>query len=465
MKKIKLLFISLFVLGVTMFSCKVVDVEDVNLTTNEKDSKALNRARISYEERLKNDPTLKKFNIKPMWNSNSVVTSKNTIELPFTIDDKFRLPFIEGNKDIVGRERLVFIEKGSKFIPYIVRYMPTKLFKGDIKKISTVNAKKNNFDGIISVRTLDKTGVTILHFANGKMYKKFKGKLISDKNKKGRITGWIYREPWVTLSWDGHEVVFNYHDGMLVQTNDENNNGNDDDDDPSFCDEHPEICSNEDPCVIDPSSCGDPCLADPTACNSGGGSYTNDIKNEIQTPCLKGQVNNLITKNIGSDIVGRFNSLFGKNETRPFITFTERNAGMNAASARCNKTGPGSYELWLNKDILPNASQEYLATVVIHEILHALMYENGVAAGLQHDAMLVAFITEMTFSVQGVFPNLSNNDARSMVLAGLYNDPNVDKVFWQNTANSFGLTIENVFSTNDKYKGFDNQSFLGNHCN
>lgn len=224
-------------------------------------------------------------------------------------------------------------------------------------------------------------------------------------------------------------------------------------------------------CDVDPegniSNCQRDYMIDSWCDGEGGdgsGGYTNDIKNEIQTICLKNQVNGLMVQNIGSDIVSRFNRLFGKDETRPYITFTERNAGINGASARCNKINSGSYELWLNIEILSNASKEYLTTVVVHEMLHALMYENGVASGLQHDAMLVAYITEMTYSVQGIFPNLSDHDSRCMVLAGLYNDPNIDRGFWQRTADSFGLTLVDVFTTNDKYKGFDSQSFLGTHC-
>jgi len=81
-------------------------------------------------------------------------------------------------------------------------------------------------------------------------------------------------------------------------------------------------------------------------------------------------------------------------------------------------------QIQLNSNSLPNYSQEFIATVIMHEALHAFMLANNINPISQHNIM-VKYVGKMGASLQTMFGNasvpggLSDDDARNLALGGL----------------------------------------------
>lgn len=73
----------------------------------------------------------------------------------------------------------------------------------------------------------------------------------------------------------------------------------------------------------------------------------------------------------------------------------------------------------LNKDKLPNYSQEYIATVIIHESLHAYLTTTNNLGTWQHWNIATTFATQMSVDLQQMFPNLQGPDATNLSWSGL----------------------------------------------
>ncbi len=248
MKKTKLLLASLFflLLGIA-FSCKV-DIESLGEPIDSESNSSLKRARISFEERLKDDPTLKKYKIEPIWSSAAIY--KNTVEVAFEMEGKIYLPSIVKNQKNSGRARLIFTEKGSKFSFMIVHYMASANFKGKIKNINSQNLKANNFDGVVSTNELGSTETINFHFVDGKIIKKAYVNKDSKSKKNKRVqactetceifeieTEWYQQNPGQSepqYVYSTYRIV-----SECVMSCD-----NDPDPDPPFCEQFPDLCDN-----------------------------------------------------------------------------------------------------------------------------------------------------------------------------------------------------------------------------
>jgi hypothetical protein len=246
MKKTKLLLASLFfiLLGIA-FSCKV-DLESLGEPIDTESNNLLNRARISFEERLKNDPILKKYKIEPIWDN--AISYKNTVEVSFKMDGRIYRPSIVKNQKNSGRAKLLLTEKGSKFSIVIAHYIPSILYKGKIGSITSQNLKTNNFDGIVSMEELESDKKTNFHFINGKVVKKT---YVFDKNKtkkSGRTqictetctyyeieTEWYQQNPGVS------EPQYVY---STFRVESECVTTCDNDPDPPFCEQFPDLCND-----------------------------------------------------------------------------------------------------------------------------------------------------------------------------------------------------------------------------
>jgi hypothetical protein len=209
MKKTKLLLSSLILFWGIMFSCKI-DLENLEeLPASNENSILLKRARISFEERLKNDPLFKKYKVEPFWDK--AIYFGNTIEVAFTINGEHHRPRLKENPEIIGREKLVLVESGKKFNAILVRYIPSKEFKGKIGDINTQNIAESKFDGVVSMNVLGEETNTILYVSNGKVIKKIHVKPI-EVYKKGRVAECTtYYEQDVVVRYDSRgEWYFEY---------------------------------------------------------------------------------------------------------------------------------------------------------------------------------------------------------------------------------------------------------------
>lgn len=104
--------------------------------------------------------------------------------------------------------------------------------------------------------------------------------------------------------------------------------------------------------------------------------------------------------------LSRVNSFLTK--TTPFIY----------SNGRCD------FNITLNTDVLKDASKEFTAATIYHEIVHAYLRTSGVTGyDLQHNAIAAEYESKLESSLKSLFPNLSDLDAKSLSWGGLMDTP------------------------------------------
>jgi hypothetical protein len=111
-------------------------------------------------------------------------------------------------------------------------------------------------------------------------------------------------------------------------------------------------------------------------------------------------------------------------------------------------TSNATYEVILkfNECALHNASQEYIAATLYHEILHAYFFADGRNID-DHQEMATKYINAMKNTLLEHFPNLTNLDAEALAWGGLSKSQ-----AWQTfQQNDLGRTLD-IQNTNRKHK-------------
>lgn len=184
-------------------------------------------------------------------------------------------------------------------------------------------------------------------------------------------------------------------------------------------------------------TCG-PAPEDP---NGGGGNgiifiggneaaaATPKIENLVKDTCLANIVQKIIEKDLANVMSQRILSIFDKSETMN-LYFVDRSTNVNnePGNFRLNydpKNEISNYTIYLDLTKISNASNEYKASVIIHEITHAIIrsnltYEENKLLGEsgRHYLMLQNYIEEMKAFLQETF-TLNDEEALSMIFEGI----------------------------------------------
>ena len=124
------------------------------------------------------------------------------------------------------------------------------------------------------------------------------------------------------------------------------------------------------------------------------------------------------------------------------MSFTIKEEWMS--STTINATTVGS-TITLNLNALGNASQEYVAKVIYHEVLH--VYLGGSESG-DHATMAAKFVTPMAKALMAWFP-LSLVDATGLTWSGLKDKGSA----WNSVSPADKLSYTGI---GDRYKNFNN---------
>jgi hypothetical protein len=147
------------------------------------------------------------------------------------------------------------------------------------------------------------------------------------------------------------------------------------------------------------------------------------ITNNTTNPCLKNMVNATINRNLTTVVNTLIQKVFNTS-TKVNLTFSD---SMPLDDKIMGYTPPSNFDangnlnltVNLNKDKLPNYSQEYIATVIIHESLHAYLTTTNNLGTWQHWNIATTFATQMSVDLQQMFPNLQGPDATNLSWSGL----------------------------------------------
>lgn len=175
-----------------------------------------------------------------------------------------------------------------------------------------------------------------------------------------------------------------------------------------------------------------------------------DVKNNIQNPCLKNafdKINNAsaASTDIGWILQGVFNIW---DETD--LTIMESSTLPDTVDAQTNSGVGGTYfttTIKLNSHILPNASQEYIAVTIYHEILHSFLDYTGKRGELNQHNIIVNYIDKMKATLQRYFPNLSSNEAEALCWGGLQ-----DTADWKDMVTDNPTKVPNIIIINQNHR-------------
>lgn len=183
------------------------------------------------------------------------------------------------------------------------------------------------------------------------------------------------------------------------------------------------------------------CGPEPEDPNGGGGNgiifiggneaaaATPKIENLVKDTCLANIVQKIIEKDLANVMSQRILSIFDKSETMN-LYFVDRSTNVNnePGNFRLNydpKNEISNYTIYLDLTKISNASNEYKASVIIHEITHAIIrsnltYEENKLLGEsgRHYLMLQNYIEEMKAFLQETF-TLNDEEALSMIFEGI----------------------------------------------
>lgn len=178
----------------------------------------------------------------------------------------------------------------------------------------------------------------------------------------------------------------------------------------------------------------------------------------LQNPCLREMVTKVVYENLDNQISHIINQVFENSELfdlsfhevtdLPTITLGE-------AIVTHQDNGRILADVFLNVNILPNASQEIIVSTIIHEVLHAYLgYSRNSQLFNDHEEMANEYRGLMKNSLQNLFPNLSNKDAEALSWGGLH-----ETIAWQNLLNTNPIKANEITQINkdhaDGNKGTD----------
>lgn len=159
------------------------------------------------------------------------------------------------------------------------------------------------------------------------------------------------------------------------------------------------------------------------------------VTNHCENPCLKNIVDAIIMSNIQSMAKESLMDAFKLNQdfNLDFYESTQLSnlTGGTATLTRYDKRPDGTFanmdvRIDLNLNTLPNASQEYVALVTVHEAIHAYLYTKGFfnqygqQTVAQHDMMWSSYINVMA-GYLNTYYGMNINEAKVLATEGLQN--------------------------------------------
>jgi hypothetical protein len=163
----------------------------------------------------------------------------------------------------------------------------------------------------------------------------------------------------------------------------------------------------------------------------GPGSTFPEIINNVDDPCLRNSVNEAINLDCRNKIATFVNTVFSTSEQFHLQFHDNVLTGANANLEALTATGPLNSDptqsmtiITLNNAQLSDASKEYIAITILHEVVHAWInykFPVPVQNAQQHYLMAESYRFNMLRNaLLEMYPNLSLEDATDLTWGGLY---------------------------------------------
>lgn len=177
-------------------------------------------------------------------------------------------------------------------------------------------------------------------------------------------------------------------------------------------------------CVYIDDGTGDPGL--PPDGSGGGGDQPNiwitDIINNFTNPCFGEVLRDIMDGKLQNAIVNILCTLYSNTDILS-LQFSNADIGDYSLDGITRMQSSGSFvvaNITLNDSALYNASQEYIAATIIHEVLHAYMnYKGGVQPIIEHEDMALFYQDVMMDALLEMYPTLERWQAEALTWGGL----------------------------------------------
>jgi hypothetical protein len=179
-----------------------------------------------------------------------------------------------------------------------------------------------------------------------------------------------------------------------------------------------------------------------------------EIESKLKTPCF----NEVLAELKNNNVYGKISEIIQKidNTKRGYkysVIINENTEDADRKLIGFNANVVGNV-ITLNASILKNASKEYVARLLIHEILH--IYINYKFPSTDHQEMLNEYVGEIAAYLHTLYKT-DKKDATILALLGLQHE----KGCYNYLLKDLGVNEWDVYNIDQKYK---NQNY-GKHCN
>ncbi len=182
--------------------------------------------------------------------------------------------------------------------------------------------------------------------------------------------------------------------------------------------------------------------------------YNNtELESKLINPCFKAVLAELKQNNVYgkiSEIIQKID--FNKQGLKYSVTINENTEVVDRKLVGLNAYTVGNV-ITLNSSALNNASKEYIARVIIHEVLH--VYINNKFGSTDHQEMLNEYVDKIATFLNKLYQT-DEKDAKILSLLGLQNEEGCYPFLLKD----LGISAWDVYNTDQKYK---NQNY-GKHC-
>jgi hypothetical protein len=431
MKKMYIFFL-LLIMGVLYLSCRR------ELTLSSRNESKINLAKTWFDTYQKTTAILSMYkNTRYHWDKANVFTYENgyqAITVPVTE--------INQNPDYRGKRSLYLFpwKNGKGYYTTLFEFLPEE----NHLKEHNGNFDLKTFDGIIASWDL-KTGFTAgIQYKNGVVNQRanivFKKRhdlvtqTVNSTLPTVTVTGYIPAANW-GFFWVTLMNSFGYSTSILL-----GGGGN------NPCEYGG--CNNNDPYAnFDPNAFTEPDNND----DNDDEAEVKDITKNVDDPCLSATLDAATADNMSNKISDMLHNTFG-GKADLNINFLDDNLNDPMKDGKTTpfvySNGRIDFNVTLNTGVLLDASKEYTAATIYHEIIHAYLRTSGVTGqDLQHITMTERYVTQLESSLHSLFPNISDLDAKALSWGGLMDTP-----AWTNFKTNNPTDAQNLEVANSQHR-------------
>lgn len=188
-----------------------------------------------------------------------------------------------------------------------------------------------------------------------------------------------------------------------------------------------------------------------------------EVIDSLTTPCFKSTLAMLMNTNTTVAMNDIINNTFNYNN-QVTATFFESSFDRNIMAYTRPVYKPNGFidiGITLNKAGMANSSREYVASTILHEMIHGFFDANGQQPlsdqnNIHHQVMANEYIAKMADALMKLFPTLPSSDATALAWGGL-----TETIAWKNLQISNPTKANSILATANRY----HTGILGVFCN